>query len=339
MARKTNSHPHDGFFRSVFYKPERCADLLRLAALQNESLAKFIATVDLSTLSDISDSFVDENDKGSADLAFTVKLKGSGKNAKLLVGIIAEHKSYRDEEVFRQLIRYWHGLMVIRHDNIPTVAIIVYNGKEAWRPTATPMFSDYPEYYHRIGLPFICEFIDVGQTLSQNAIKSIDAETAFALLMMKYAFEPAGLKDLRDDAHRIFFEIPQKERTSLIRKTMLYLTAVKRPEDKEEFMDFVTHRDVYGEPSLYEVLEKEYVEAHKDEWKAEGVRSGFQEGIEKGIEKGIQKGILEGIEKGVCKGLREGKLQVARTMLADGVPLEKVVQYSGLSEKEIQHLL
>lgn len=153
MERKTNIHSHDGFFRSVFYKPERCADLLRLAAMQNK----------------------------------------------------------------------------------------------------------------------------------------------------KYAFEPDGLKDLREDAHRIFFEIPQKERTTLIRKTMLYLTAVKRPEDKEGFMDFVTHRDVYGEPSLYEVLEK-------------------------------------GVKKGVAKGLREGKLQIARAMLADGIPLEKVAKYSGFSVKEIQQL-
>ncbi len=330
MKRKTNGHPHDSFFRSIFFKPERCADLLRLAALQNESLAKFIATIDLTTLSDISDSFADENDKGCADLAFTVKLKGSGKNAKLLVGIIAEHKSYRDDEIFRQLIRYWHGLMVIRHDNIPTVAIVVYNGKEAWHPTETPIYSDYPEYYHRIGLPFICEFIDVGQALTQHAIKNIDAETAFALLIMKYVFEPEGLKNLRNDAHRIFFEISPKERTSLVRKTMLYLTAVKSPKDKEEFMDFVTHRDVYGEPSLYEVLEKEYVDAHKDEWKAEGVK----EGVEKGMEEGLEKGI----EKGISKGLREGKLQVARSMLADGMPLEKIAKYSGLSKKEIQQL-
>ncbi len=178
MERKTNCHPHDGFFRSVFYKPERCADLLRLAAMQNK----------------------------------------------------------------------------------------------------------------------------------------------------KYAFEPDGLKDLREDAHRIFFEIPQKERTTLIRKTMLYLTAVKRPEDKEEFMDFVTHRDVYGEPSLYEVLEKEYVDAHKAEWKSEGIKEGVEEGIEKGV------------KKGVAKGLREGKLQIAKAMLADGMPLEKVAKYSGFSVKEIQQL-
>ncbi len=326
MKRKMNAHPHDDFFRSVFYKPERCAGLLRLAAGQNESLARFIETVDLATLSDISDSFVDENDKGCADLAFTVKLKDSGKDAKLLVGIIVEHKSYRDDEVFRQLIRYWHGLMVIRHDNIPTVAIILYNGREAWRPTEVPMFSDYPEYYHRIGLPFICEFIDAGSVIFRNAVEDIDAETAFALLIMKYAFEPAGLENLRRDAQRVFFEIPQKERAILVRKTMLYLTAVKRPEDKEEFMDYVTHRDVYGEPSLYEVLEKEYVDAHKDAWKAEGVQAGIQEGLQQGLQQGLQ------------KGLRDAKVQVARAMLGDGMPLQKVVRYSGLSEREIQGL-
>lgn len=83
---------------------------------------------------------------------------------------------------------------------------------------------------------------------------------------------------------------------------------------------------LYGEPSLYEVLEKEYVDAHKDEWKSEGIKEGVEEGIEKGV------------KKGVAKGLREGKLQIARAMLADGIPPEKVAKYSGFSVKEIQQL-
>lgn len=91
-------------------------------------------------------------------------------------------------------------------------------------------------------------------------------------------------------------------------------------------MDYVTHRDVYGEPSLYEVLEKEYVDAHKDAWKAEGVQAGIQEGLQQGLQQGLQ------------KGLRDAKVQVARAMLGDGMPLQKVVRYSGLSEREIQGL-
>lgn len=84
---------HDNFFRSVFYKPERIIALLRLAAKNNVNLATFLSTVDLSTLTDISENYTDINDNGSADLAYTVRLK-NGQSAKLLVGIIVEHKSY-----------------------------------------------------------------------------------------------------------------------------------------------------------------------------------------------------------------------------------------------------
>ena len=62
------------------------------------------------------------------------------------------------------------------------------------------------------------------------------------------------------------------------------------------------------------------------------------DGIQKGIQKGIQEGIEEGIQEGLQKGIREGKLQIARTMLDDGMPLERVVRYSGLSEQEIRML-
>ncbi len=43
-------------------------------------------------------------------------------------------------------------------------------------------------------------------------------------------------------------------------------------------MDYVTHQDVYGTPSLYDVLEKEYVDAHKDEWREEGIKEGIEKG-------------------------------------------------------------
>lgn len=42
--------------------------------------------------------------------------------------------------------------------------------------------------------------------------------------------------------------------------------------------------------------------------------------------------------EGEAKGKAEGKAEMARSMKADGVPLEAIVKYSGLSEKEIKAL-
>ena len=218
-----SSFSHDHFFRSVFYKPERTAALLRLAAKTSTPLSEFINTVDLSTLQEISESFVTEEDKGTADLAFTVQLKDQKKNAKLLVGIIEEHKSYKDNKIFKQLIRYWHGIMVLKQENIPTVVLIIYNGELEWNPKKEPMFPDYPPYYHQIGLPFICEFIDVGKAFDEEKTEDLDGATIFALLLMKHAFSPEILKKKYYKARDALLSIPKEERTDLIKKTILYL--------------------------------------------------------------------------------------------------------------------
>ena len=155
---------HDRYFRKVFADTNRMAAFLQLSAKHNKSLAEFLSLVDLSTLKEISETALDgENMPGSADLAFLVDLKtnenkNSTKRKQLLVGIIAEHKSYKDSEVLEQLTRYWYSIMNKKWMNIPTVAIIVYNGAEKWNPLEKPLFKDYPAYFHKIGLPFIVEF-------------------------------------------------------------------------------------------------------------------------------------------------------------------------------------
>lgn len=168
--------------------------------------------------------------------------------------------------------------MVMRHENIPTVAIIVYNGKRLWNPSNIPMYPNYPEYYHQIKLPFICEFIDVGETFNEKDFAEIDNVTAYALLLMKYIFEPKQLKKHYSAARDALLSIPKEECTRLIQQTLVYLTKYTKTEERAEFMDYVTFKDVFSEPSLYDVLEEEYINAHKDEWKAEGVAEGKAEG-------------------------------------------------------------
>jgi hypothetical protein len=323
METKTTHPRHDSFFRSIFFKPGRTASLLKLAALKNSNLAQFIETIDLNTLKEIPESFTNEGDFGSADLAFTVELKEKGKGAKLLVGLLEEHKSYKDDKVFKQLIRYWHGIMVLKQDNIPTVALILYNGKRPWDPFAEPMFPDYPEYYHQIKLPMIVEFIDVGKDFDEEQARALDPATVFALIIMKHAFSTEGLEKYYASARNVLMEISQEERIALIQQSLLYLSEILRPTDKEFFMDYVTHQEVFGEPSLYEVLQKE------------GMEQGLQKGMEKGIEKGMQKGIEEGMAKGLREGALEEKRKVALKMLTLHKPVQEIVEISGLTETEI----
>ena len=56
----------------------------------------------------------------------------------------------------------------------------------------------------------------------------------------------------------------------------------------------------------------------------------------------LASGRREGVREGRREGLREGKhehaVEMARKMLADKLPLEKVAEYSGLSLEEVRKL-
>ena len=54
---------------------------------------------------------------------------------------------------------------------------------------------------------------------------------------------------------------------------------------------------------------------------------------------GYKKGLVKGEVKGHRKGLKEGQLAAAHKMLADGMSLENVAKYTGLSLKKIEALL
>lgn len=53
----------------------------------------------------------------------------------------------------------------------------------------------------------------------------------------------------------------------------------------------------------------------------------------------IEKGRAEGREQGRAEGRAEGKLEIVKNLLAMGIPMDKVVQASGLTEEQISALM
>ena len=75
---------------------------------------------------------------------------------------------------------------------------------------------------------------------------------------------------------------------------------------------------------------------------AEGREKGLAEGREKGLAEGREKGLAEGREKGLAEGRAEGEtrkaLESARSMKADGMPIELIAKYTGLSMEDVESL-
>ncbi len=334
---ETARTPHDSYFRSVFKAPDRAAELLRLVARNNKSLAEFLKTVDLSTLTEISESFSDTETFGYADLAFTVRIAGeeientgeNGENEKegekkkrsadLLVGILEEHKSSKDSNVVAQLVKYWYHIMVKNQRNIPTVAIIFYNGRECWNLDARTMFPDYPAYYHRIGLPFVLELVDIGDSFSTG---EISPKIALALVAMKYVFHGEKMQGHLRTAVKMLKELSHEEAESFLTQTFLYLKKILPREEKEEFkMDFIKTSEAYGYETIADAEEKALAAKYEE---------GRDEGIGIGMERGREEGLLEGdiiASRRIAKRLKDG-----------GVSLNLIMDASGLSEEEIRDL-
>ena len=67
-------------------------------------------------------------------------------------------------------------------------------------------------------------------------------------------------------------------------------------------------------------------------------QEGLAEGMEKGMELGMEKGMKKGMEKGMEKGMNQKALDIARNMLADGVDINLIMKYSGLTQEQIENL-
>ena len=63
-----------------------------------------------------------------------------------------------------------------------------------------------------------------------------------------------------------------------------------------------------------------------------------QIGIEKGLQQGLKLGEQRGIEKGRNEGKQEGKLEVARTMLQNGIDRNTVMKMTGLTEDDLAQI-
>ena len=83
---------------------------------------------------------------------------------------------------------------------------------------------------------------------------------------------------------------------------------------------------------------------------AEGRAEGRAEGLAQGRTEGLAEGLAEGMKKGMSQGMEQGKaaereanrkklVDSARSMLADGLDVEKVMLYTGLTRDEIEEFL
>jgi predicted transposase/invertase (TIGR01784 family) len=62
------------------------------------------------------------------------------------------------------------------------------------------------------------------------------------------------------------------------------------------------------------------------------------EGIAEGIEEGMAKGMSQGMAQGMAEGIEKGLLIVAQKMKRNGEPIEKIMEFTGLTREQLQDI-
>ena len=69
-----------------------------------------------------------------------------------------------------------------------------------------------------------------------------------------------------------------------------------------------------------------------------GLKRGEELGLRRGEELGLKRGEELGLRKGKQEGIASGRRETARNMLAGGLSVAQIVQFTGLSQEEVQEL-
>ena len=72
--------------------------------------------------------------------------------------------------------------------------------------------------------------------------------------------------------------------------------------------------------------------------KEEGLKEGKEQGLAEGREQGLAEGREQGLKEGKEQGRQEEKIAMARTMKALSLPIETIIQVTGLSSDEVEYL-
>lgn len=185
---------------------------------------------------------------GYADLVFIAEVRqefltGKAKPVQVSVGFLVEHKSSSDDGVMDQLRKYHYYLMENQlkanaEKGIPSVAIILYNGKDNWDPLKK--LQAYPKELQRYLLPFKCILLNVKE-VSDESLNGFGARLAAFICAMKYIWNPDNSRETFSKVlDRIHRELPKSEALDLLYQMDVYLKGWLRANFMEAFkMDFV----------------------------------------------------------------------------------------------------
>ncbi|MEN4600918.1 Rpn family recombination-promoting nuclease/putative transposase [Pantoea agglomerans] len=314
--KKKNSTPtpHDATFRQFLTQPDVARDFMEL-----HLPTKLRAICDLSTLKLESGSFVEDDLRQYfSDVLYSLKTTaGDG-----YIHVLIEHQSTPDRHMAFRLMRYAVAAMQRHleagHKQLPLVIpVLFYTGRRSPYPHSTRWLDEFDDPVlaeHLYGTSF--PLVDV-TVIPDDEIA--DHRSMAALTLLQKHIHQRDLAELVDRLAPILLAgyLSSSQVISLVH----YIVQAGETSDAEAFVRELAQRVPQHGDALMTIAQQ--LE---------------QKGIEKGIEQGIEQGIQLGEQRGIEKGRNEGKLEVARTMLHNGIDRSTVIKMTGLTEDDLAQI-
>jgi predicted transposase/invertase (TIGR01784 family) len=299
-------NPHDRFFKETFSDIEAAQDFI--TGTFPESLVK---KLDLSTLELDANTYTDNELKEHfSDLVYNCRY---GNDNAIKIVILFEHKSsipeYPHLQIIRYLLKIWETNVKQNAGLIPVIPVIFYHGKEKWEMKS---FADYFNNIDELLFEFIPNIHFLLTDCSQYSDKQIKNEifhrvvTKIAVLLMKDIFDEERIQQkLVDIFHLGMLYFKEEKGLRYLETVLRYLFANIGEEKQNTVFKTISEISFEGGNNVMTIEE-----------------ALLKKGEEKGIEKGIEK----------------GKLEIAQKMLAAGIPIENIAQFTSLPIEEIKKL-
>ena len=288
---------HDALFRFVFGDAETMADLLRA-----ELPEAVVAAIDWSSLRRREGSFVDESLRTSqADLLFEAVTRGQdGDEAKALLYVLCEHKSFDDRllplQIARYVVRVLDGVAVAHPGTIQLPVVlpfVVYHGEQPWRSHTD-----------------LGRLVDWGPwpPVTRRYLRRRQLRAPFHVLDLSTASESEitamGLLPAADLALRFLRFLRRSDPTQALgdlRRWQQTLTRLGQNHRGRDVLFALFSWFLAGSPANHEVLRAVITNLHEEH---EAMRTNLDLLLELNEERGLQQGMQQGVLVGERRLLR-----------------------------------
>jgi predicted transposase/invertase (TIGR01784 family) len=146
----------------------------------------------------------------------------------------------------------------------------------------------------------------------------------------------------------IYLEIPKfskelKELTSDYERWLFAFKNLHRLREMPKELEEGLFNKLFELAEIAKMKPKEqtvYRDSLKDYWDLKNAMETYlKEGKALGLAEGLAEGKAKGLVEGKNKGILEAKVLVAKQMLKDGEPVDKIIRYTGLSAAELEALI